>query len=70
MDNKTLSWLREKLRNRSNRYMFKNRDELTREAEAVLEGRIEELEDIIRLIDLQLLGNPNLETFLRKKPLN
>ena len=67
MDKRTLIWLRENLRERSNRYLFKNRDRLDRYEEAVLDGRIEEVEDMIRIIDLELLGNPDPETLMKSK---
>jgi len=68
MDNKTLVWLRNKLRARSNKYMFDRAEHLEKDEEGVLEGRIDELEDIIQLIDRELLRNPSPGTLFNRKP--
>lgn len=68
MDNRTLEKLRAILRKRSNGYMFEDREDLNKYEEAVLDGRIEEIEEIIAIIDLELLGNPDPETLLKKRP--
>ena len=63
MDISTMLALREVLRERANNYELLETSKLRREELAVLEGRMEELEDIIELIDKELLLNP--ETLIK-----